>query len=62
MRLNPGPMDVQRTYAVLGIEHILTRFDHLLKMPVAAFLVARPRIEVLTPHIILTRATIYNEC
>jgi hypothetical protein len=27
---NPGPMEVIKTYTVLGIEHILTGFDHLL--------------------------------
>ena len=27
---SPGPLEVLRTYTVLGIEHILTGFDHLL--------------------------------
>jgi len=27
---SPGPMEVVKTYTVLGIEHILTGFDHLL--------------------------------
>jgi len=27
---NPGPTEVVKTYTVLGIEHILTGFDHLL--------------------------------
>jgi hypothetical protein len=27
---SPGPLEVVRTYTVLGIEHILTGFDHLL--------------------------------
>lgn len=27
---SPGPMEVVRTYTLLGVEHILTGFDHLL--------------------------------
>jgi hydrogenase/urease accessory protein HupE len=30
VRSNPGQLEVVRTYTVLGIEHILTGFDHLL--------------------------------
>lgn len=29
-RSSPGPLEVVRTYTVLGIEHILSGFDHLL--------------------------------
>jgi hypothetical protein len=30
LKASPGPQEVARTYTVLGIEHILTGFDHLL--------------------------------
>ncbi len=30
VRLSPGPLEVLRTYTVLGIEHILSGYDHLL--------------------------------
>jgi len=30
LKASPGPLEVVRTYTVLGIEHILTGFDHLL--------------------------------
>jgi hydrogenase/urease accessory protein HupE len=30
LKASPGPWEVVRTYTVLGIEHILTGFDHLL--------------------------------
>jgi hypothetical protein len=30
VKASPGPLEVVKTYTVLGIEHILTGFDHLL--------------------------------
>ena len=30
LKQSPGPLEVVRTYTLLGIEHILTGFDHLL--------------------------------
>jgi hydrogenase/urease accessory protein HupE len=30
LKVSPGPWEVVRTYTVLGVEHILTGFDHLL--------------------------------
>lgn len=30
LKVSPGPWEVLRTYTLLGIEHILTGFDHLL--------------------------------
>ena len=36
----PGPLDVARTYTVLGVEHILTGLDHLLFVA-ALFMITR---------------------
>ena len=40
-RSSPGRLEVVRTYTVLGIEHILTGFDHLLFVLAMLMLVAR---------------------
>lgn len=40
---SPGPFEVVRTYTLLGIEHILTGFDHLLFVLALLILVKGPR-------------------
>jgi hydrogenase/urease accessory protein HupE len=45
---NPGPLEVVTTYTVLGIEHILTGFDHLLYVLGMLILVGGWRRIVLT--------------
>ena len=48
VRPSPGQLEVARTYAVLGIEHILTGFDHLLYVLAMLMLVSGWRRVVLT--------------
>jgi len=40
---SPGPLEVVRTYTLLGIEHILTGFDHLLFVLALVVLVGSPK-------------------
>src|SRR6476620_866602 len=47
-QLSPGPLEVVATYTVLGIEHILTGFDHLLYVLGMLILVGGWRRIVLT--------------
>jgi hydrogenase/urease accessory protein HupE len=48
VRASPGQLEVVRTYTVLGIEHILTGFDHLLYVLAMLMLVSGWRRVVLT--------------
>jgi hydrogenase/urease accessory protein HupE len=45
---NPGPYEVVQTYTVLGIEHILTGFDHLCFVLALMLIVRRTRLLVWT--------------
>jgi hydrogenase/urease accessory protein HupE len=47
---SPGPLEVVRTYTLLGIEHILTGFDHLLFVLALVLLVRRlkPLLQTVT--------------
>jgi len=47
-RASPGRLDVVRTYAILGIEHILSGFDHLLFVLALVLLVQGTRRLLLT--------------
>jgi hydrogenase/urease accessory protein HupE len=48
VRSSPGQLEVVRTYTVLGIEHILTGFDHLLYVLAMLMLVTGWRRIVIT--------------
>ena len=48
IRPNPGPREVVRTYTVLGVEHILSGFDHLLYILAMLLLVRGLRRIVVT--------------
>jgi hydrogenase/urease accessory protein HupE len=48
VRASPGQMEVVRTYTVLGLEHILTGFDHLLYVLAMLILVSGWRRIVVT--------------
>jgi hydrogenase/urease accessory protein HupE len=59
---SPGAFEVVRTYTVLGVEHILTGFDHLLFVLVLVILVKRTRrlIATITAFTIAHSLTLFG--